>query len=387
MSPEGRQPGNSGAKDGFAQGRRAILLSLLVVFTAVFCGVKAQPAEAKPRVTSEAYCLVDMASGQVLLGHNQHQRRSPASTTKMVTALVVRSYCSLDEQVTISPKAAATPPSSIGIRSGQKWTLDDLLKACLVKSANDASVALAEHVAGSQALFGNLMTRKALLLGASQSNFVNASGLSSPNHLSTAYDLAIIGRAVLSDPYLASIVGSPRITINHPGYSQPFPINNTNRLLSAYPGCTGIKTGTTNRAGQCLVSSADQANQRLIAVALRSGDRYGDCRRMLDYGFEKNEYYRIFGKTDIIKWINTNGGRGKRIGVRPARRVGLLMAADEQPSVQKVIKMDYSPVKRPREGDRLGTLRIYYQGELVDSVPLVAASGNARKPWWMPWKR
>lgn len=259
----------------------AALAWLLLAATAA----PAATVEPAMSLSAASYCLLDSDSGRIILAEAAHTPRPVASTTKMMTAILVDEYLDYEEIAVVSEHADHTPEYTIGLRAGQQVAVGELLKVALIRSSNDAAVALAEQLTGDEALFAELMSKKAFALGAVNTRFQNASGLPAEGHYSSAYDLALIGRELLRHPRLSAIVATTETTFQHPAYSEPLPIRNTNQLLHSYPGATGIKTGTTNAAGQCLVVSATRHGSSLIAVALHAPNRNTDCRRLLDYGF------------------------------------------------------------------------------------------------------
>jgi D-alanyl-D-alanine carboxypeptidase (penicillin-binding protein 5/6) len=230
-----------------------------------------------------AACLVVDDHNKVLWGRADGERRAIASTTKMVTALVVRDEAGLEEEVTVSAAAAAIPEGKLSLQAGETFNVEELLYGLLLNSSNDAAVALAEHVSGSTEAFVALMNEEAARLGAGDTHFTTPHGLDATDHYSTAADLARLGAALLEDPVLARIVSSSEATIT--GSRRTVHLENTNLLLETYPGAIGIKTGFTASAGNVLVSAAERKGRRIIAVALGSADTFEDSRRLLDYGF------------------------------------------------------------------------------------------------------
>lgn len=239
------------------------------------------PLPARPPVSCAA-CVVALGD-DVLWGREIDARRPNASTTKMVTAILVVRTARLAETVEISRTAAATGGGGVHLRPGDRYTVDELLHALLLTSSNDAAVALAEHVAGSERAFVARMNAVARSLGAARSRFVTAHGLDAPGHYSTARDLARIALAVLRRPVLADIVATRSTTIS--GATGRERLVNTNPLLESYSGAVGVKTGYTRGAGDVLVAAAERRGRRLIAVALGSEDAAADARALLDYGF------------------------------------------------------------------------------------------------------
>jgi D-alanyl-D-alanine carboxypeptidase len=243
-----------------------------------------------PQVSAPAYILFDAQSDWVIASRSEDAPRAPASTTKVMTALVVADHAEFDEMVTISSTAPEAGESEIGIVAGERVSVADLLKALLVRSANDAAVALAEHVGGSVEGFAALMNDKAAALGMSNSHFVNPHGLDEEGHFTSAEDELIMSRALLDNPQLASMVVLEGIDF------PPAPDGTlrggpaTNRLLETYEGLLGIKTGYTLDASLVLTAAAERDGRRLFAVVMGSEGvegHFADVEELLDFGFEE----------------------------------------------------------------------------------------------------
>jgi D-alanyl-D-alanine carboxypeptidase (penicillin-binding protein 5/6) len=246
----------------------------------------AAPATGLPGLSAGGAVLLDPVTGGILYARRPFDPMPPASTTKIMTCLLVLERCGLDEVVAVSQRAATTGGSRIGLRAGGLIPVQDLLVGLMLRSGNDAATALAEHVAGSVEGFAALMTARAHALGALSTNFVNPHGLSARGHVSTAYDLALMAVAAMQNPVFRTLVASREHEI---GSLDPYwtrLLKSTNKLLWLYPGADGVKTGTTSEAGQCLVASATRDGRQLISVVLHSSDRYSDSARLLSAGFE-----------------------------------------------------------------------------------------------------
>lgn len=356
----------------------------LLLWLAILCLCLAFPAPllAAPRLSSPYYCLVDRETGQPILGKNASTRRPMASTTKMMTAILALEYAGLDEMAVVSKNADRTPEYTIGLSAGQQLPVGELLKAALIRSSNDAAVVLAEHVAGDEAFFADLMTKKAFAIGAMQTRFKNASGLPDPDHYSTAYDLALIGRNVLSKPYIAKMVATVEIDFKHPGYQQALTIRNTNGLLRSYPGADGIKTGTANESGKCLVASATRANRGLIAVVLKSGDREGDCKKLLDYGFNNTSQQKLLDQELSFKNLKINGGEKTWADIVPAEDLWLWLGNNKS-NIEKTVRLNYNLEAPLKKGQVLGELDIYVDGGYFKSIALVSREDIARQSWYL----
>ncbi len=243
--------------------------------------------QAPPTPLAEAALLGDEATGQVLWEKNAHERRAVASTTKIMTALLTLERADLDEEAVVSAAAAYTGGNMVGLTPGERLPVRDLLYGLLLNSGNDAATALAEHVAGSTDAFVAMMNAKAQALGMADTHFANPHGLDAEGHYSSAYDLWLLAREAMKNPTFREIVAMPSQTSGGRTYV------NLNPLLTAYPGADGIKTGTSDWAGECLVASATRRGHRLIAVVLHSPDRYRDTAALLDWGFAAYDWVPV----------------------------------------------------------------------------------------------
>lgn len=238
-----------------------------------------------PDIRASSALLIEGETGRVILEKNSRERRPMASLTKLMTAVLVLERGSLSDWVIVSRRAATTRGSSLGLRPGQRILLRSLLLGLLVRSANDAAVAAAEHVSGSEEEFVEQMNQKALTLGLYDTHFANCHGLDHPNHYSTAYDMAQLSQYAISLPLLANCVRNKEVAIWLHGYHRPRICRNSNKLLRFYLGADGIKTGYTEEAGKCLVGSASRGGHRLIAVLLNDNERWQDACELFEYGF------------------------------------------------------------------------------------------------------
>ena len=339
--------------------------------------------ETGPRIGASAAILVEATSGAVLYAKNEHRRRAPASTTKMMTAIVVLEKARLRDVVTVSRRAARTPGSTLGLKTGERIRLDELLQGVMLCSGNDGSVALAEHVAGSEAEFASLMNRKALELGALHTQFKNAHGLRAPSHYSTAFDLAIIARYAMKYPLFERYVGTKEEEMIWESSEKTRPIRNTNRLLWSFAGADGIKTGTTNEAGYCLVASASRYGRRFIAVVLHSPDRWGDCARLLEYGF--NEFsLRQIAKNDMpVCTVRIPNGRPDKVPLIPRRDMMVVIRRGEEGMYQRFITIYSEKLVPPiRRGTVLGRIGYAYRGTEVEGIDLLCGSSVRRRRFW-----
>ena len=262
-------------------------------FAALLCACAliqpAAGAAAAPEVEAGAAVLMERETGTVLYESHSHDKLEPASVTKIMTLLLVMEAIDggtvrLEDVVTVSSSAAAMGGSQVYLKEGEQMTVDELLKAVAVVSANDAAVALAEHLAGSEAAFVERMDRRAAELGMKDTNFVNCTGLPAAGHLTSAYDIALMSRALMAHPKIRDYTTIWMDTIR----GGQFQLSNTNKLVRFYSGCTGLKTGSTDSALYCLSATAEREGMELIAVVLKSPTsqkRFDGARALLDYGF------------------------------------------------------------------------------------------------------
>ncbi len=237
-----------------------------------------------PSVTAKTWVVYDATNDVVLAGSGIDETRPMASVTKIMTALVARDELDLDELVRVSATAAGVGESEIGLVAGERWTVEDLLYGIMVRSGNDAAVALAEAAAGSVSGFSELMNAKAAELGLENSSFTNPHGLDDGGHYTTARDLAVMGREFLEDPVLASMSRTKLIVFKPSPSGAPRNYTNTNHLLGEYPDVVGVKTGFTGQAGLVLVSAVETPGRTVIAVVMGSTEHFNDSRKLLDYG-------------------------------------------------------------------------------------------------------
>ena len=247
------------------------------------------PAEAAPVINASSAIMIEADTGNILFSKNADDIRPPASTTKIITALLAIECGNLEMPVKVSEKAALTNEASIYLTQNDLISLNSLVHGALIKSGNDACIAIAETIAPSEEEFVGLMNLKAKTLGAQNTTFFNTNGLPHQKHLTTASDLAMITRYALNNPVFREIVQKKTYELQWLNPPRHFTIKNTNKLLWAYPYATGVKTGTTVKAGKCLVASAKHDDRELIVVLLDSPDRFGDAQKLFEYGIKEKE--------------------------------------------------------------------------------------------------
>jgi len=260
-----------------------------------------------PAVTAAAALVMDLDSGQILYSLKPEDRLPPASTVKIMTALVTLQSASLDDVVEVSARAAGMQGSRMGLVAGEKLTVRELLFGLLLPSGNDAAVALAEHVAGEEEAFVALMNETAASLDLHGTHFSSSHGLDNPDETVSAADLAVLTQAALAYPAFSEIVAAPDAEV------AGRKLMNTNQLLGTYPGADGVKTGTTDAAGECLVASAMRDDHRLLVILLGSQDRYGDANALLNWANIGWKWRSVVLPDNALAWEVAPAGQRYRL--------------------------------------------------------------------------
>lgn len=260
-----------------------LMCFVLVIF--FFVSVNTGRADAPPSIRAAAAVLMEAKSGKTLYTKNPHQIRPPASLTKIMTAILALEETDLNASVRVSSAAAGKRGSSMRLVRGERQRVEDLLYGLMLPSGNDAAVAIAEQVAGTEAEFARMMTAKARQLGMINTGFQNASGLPAYGHYSTAYDLALLARYALKNKKFSEIVATKEKMVPGSQEGRTRRLINHNKLLWRYKYATGMKTGYTSSAGECLIASAARKGVTLIVVLLKDNNRYADAENLFEYGF------------------------------------------------------------------------------------------------------
>jgi len=339
-----------------------------------------QPADA-PQVEAKAAILMEQETGEVLCQQNAHDKLEPASVTKIMTLLlgmeaIDGGQISTGDTVTVSAHAASMGGSQVYLKEGEQMTVDDLLKAVAVVSGNDAAVALAEHIAGSEEAFVSRMNQRAAELGMEDTTFLNCTGLPAAGHLTSAYDIALMSRALLSHPDIRQYTTIWMDSIR----GGQFQLSNTNRLVRFYPGCTGLKTGSTDSAGYCLSASAERDCLSLIAVVLgseTSAKRFTAAETLLNYGFANYTLIdalagQALPPVEVLlgaeRWVQpVLQGSGK-----------VVVRRSQLDSVTTELRLAEN-VEAPVEQDQvLGEVTVLVNGQPLASLPLTAQTAVER---------
>lgn len=361
--------------------KRMISLALAVCLLAVL-SVPAAAAPEGPAVNAKAVCLMEKVTGRVLYEVNSHGALAPASVTKVMSLLLIFEALSegrlqLGEQITVSEHAASMGGSQIYLEPGEQMSTEDMLKAVVVSSANDAVVALGEQIAGSETAFVSLMNTRAEELGMANTHFVNCSGLDAEGHVTSAYDIALMSRELL---------------LNHPDVKKytmiwmdsvrdgQFHLANTNKLLRTYTGTTGLKTGFTSTAGSCLSGSAERGGMELICSILgspNSKERFAVAKNVFDYGFANYSLVEVFPE-GVLMPIPVRLGTASEVQPILSGNNRLILEKGSEKKLTRTVTLEEG-LEAPVEKDRkIGEMVVESEGTILLTVPIVAAEAIPR---------
>ena len=340
---------------------------------------------ASPAVKAKAAVLMEQGTGKVLYEKNSDQKLYPASVTKIMTMLLVAEAIddgkiSFSDKVAASKEAAAKGGSQIWLKEGETMTVDELFKAMSVYSANDACTALAEHVAGSEDGFINMMNERAAQLGMKNTHFENCTGLddTAENHLTTAYDIALMARALMGHEFVKKYTTIWMDSLRN-GATE---LVNTNKLVRFYSGCTGLKTGTTAKAGCCVCATATRDNTSLIAVVLgsdNSTDRFESAKAMLNYGFANYGVTQFGEKGSEIRSVAVESGKSDSVMTAAKESSSALLQKSQIKKAKIHINLP-KKVKAPvKKGSALGEIIITLDGETISRTDIVASHSVGKK--------
>ena len=362
------------------------LMAALIFLFGLF-PTKAQAVELD--VEGKSALLMDVETGTVLYEKNAHEKLSPASVTKVMTMLLIMEAIDSgkigwNDMVTVSESAAAKGGSQIYLKVGEQMSVTDMLKSIAVSSANDCACAMAEHIAGSEAAFVEMMNRRAKELGMNDTNFVNCTGLddgdAAVNHKTSAYDIALMSRELLKNhPDIKKFTTIWMDTVRNGAFG----LSNTNKLVRFYSGCTGLKTGFTSGAGYCLSSSAQREGMELIAVVMgceTSNIRTAACKGMLDYGFAN--FALVTPALEDVPQVPVTLGTSDTVKLIPEGTAGLLIDKATKNSITTEISTEESVSAPVAKGQTLGTMTVKSGETVLTQIPLVAAEDIPRLTWW-----
>ncbi|SEF98139.1 D-alanyl-D-alanine carboxypeptidase family protein [Nitrosomonas ureae] len=349
------------------------LLFVLLLMCLAVSSVSAQQQEIP--VAAKAFMLSDYQTGQVLAGQNVHERIEPASLTKLMTAYVVFSalkqgQLTLDQTALVSESAWRMIGSRMFIEPNKRVTVDELIRGMIVQSGNDACIALAETVAGSEANFVTLMNKEAKHLGMQNTHFTNTTGLPDPNHYTTAHDLTLLATAIIRDfPDFYPLYSLKEYTYNN--ITQP----NRNRLLWIDPHVDGMKTGWTKTAGYCLITSAIRDKRRLISVVIgakSANARSIESQRLLNYGFQFYDTLQLYKKNDSLATIHLWKGTQNELKAGFDRDVFFTLPKGQADKLKATMEYKQPLIAPVQLGQEVGTVKFTLDDKTVEIYPLVA---------------
>lgn len=335
------------------------------------------PVANPPEINAKSAILMEASTGEIIYKKNENEKLSPASITKIMTMLLVveaieNNKLSFYDKVTTSEHAASMGGSQIWLEIGEAMTVHDLLKAVAVGSANDASVALGEHIAGSEEGFVSMMNTRAKELGMSNTNFTNACGLDDDNLYTSAKDVAIMSRELISHDVIKQYTTIWMDTIRN----ETVQLVNTNKLVRFYRGATGLKTGTTSNAGCCVSATAKREGMELIAVIMgaeSSNERFSNAKKLLDYGFANLTIYKTSEKVEYKKKINVKNGQKKTIKLIYDSIENELIKTENKSNikVETVLKDEIeAPIKK---NDKIGIVKVLLNDKVIKKYEIKSA--------------
>lgn len=371
---------------------RKILPALLLAGIFLFTGAHAQPLESASPValTAPCYLLMEADTGTVIFEKNADEQRPVASVTKLMTVLLLlerieRGELSLTDPVTVSKTAAAATGSTALLDAGSVYPVGDLLRATIVASGNDSAMALAEHVAGTEQAFVQLMNEKAASMGLQNTVYVNCTGLPVQGQHTSARDVAAIARAVCAYPLYFENSSLWMSQLKHPS-GRMTDLTNTNRLVRFYTDCDGLKTGSTAEAKYCLAATASRNGMRLIAVVLgadTSQHRFDDARAMMDYGFGAYTRTQVISAGDLTGYqLPVTRGAKENVNVAVGKGLSMLLRAGQADQLRVELALPDAVQAPMAAGTVVGSARVLLDGEVVAELPAVLAE-DVRLPGYL----
>ena len=328
-------------------------------------------------IKAKSAILMEVNTGEILYEMNSDEQLPPASITKIMSLLLVmeaidHGEMSVEDVIAASEHACSMGGSQIWLEPGESMTVDDLLKAAVIASANDATVALGEQIAGSEEAFVAMMNARATQLGMTNTNFINATGLDAEGHKSTAHDVAIMSAELIKHDLIKNY-STVWMDSLRDGQSE---LVNTNKLVRFYEGTTGLKTGTTSGAGYCLSATAERNGLELVAVIMSgdtSQDRFNGAKKLLDYGFANYAYSDIVPELDGATSIDVNGGVLPQVKIEAKNNFNLLLKKSQASGVTQKLNLPKNVSAPVKKGDVLGTVDFYSGDNQIGSVDVTAA--------------
>ncbi|WP_207368207.1 D-alanyl-D-alanine carboxypeptidase family protein [Heyndrickxia coagulans] len=354
-------------------------------------------AEKKNELAPEAKSaiLIEQATGKVLYSKNSHEELPPASMTKIMTMLLImealdKGEIKMDEKVRTSEYAASMGGSQIFLEPGEEMTVEQMLKGIAIGSANDAAVAMAERIGGSEEAFVDKMNERAKALGLKNTHFENVTGLPVKGHYSSAYDMAVMAKQLLKHHGITNFTGKYEDYLRE-GSDKKFWLVNTNKLVRHYPGVDGLKTGFTNEAKFCLTATAKKNGMRVIAVVFGASStkvRNAQVSKMLDYAFSQYTSHPLYRKGAVLDQVKVSKGSMRHVQAVTSEPVSVLTKKGVKLSnLKKNVELKKNVQAPVQKGDEIGTLTVSQDGKVLAKTTLVADKTVKRAGWWQLFKR
>jgi len=353
-----------------------LLMIMLLVLPAYTVNAEGQPFD----INSKSALLMDAGTGTILYEKNAHEQLAPASVTKIMTMLLVMesldsNKITLNDNVVISERASKMGGTQLYLEAGEIKTVEELMKGVAIRSANDASLALGEYIAGTEELFINQMNNRAKELGMENTTFVNTNGLPAEGHVTTAYDIALMSRELLKHKDIHKWLTTWMDTVVVGKRQSPQSLVNTNKLLNTYQGINGIKTGYTSAAMHCLSASATRGNTTFIAVIMAaptSPIRFGEATKLLDYGFANYNTVEIAKKDGVIGTVMLGKGKKDQIEAVAKDNLNALVQKGNESKVEKEILLPPSITAPVLQGDKIGEVIARIDGKEIGRVDIIS---------------
>lgn len=357
----------------FGDFMKRILLSIILALNITCCAYGEQP-----QINAASGILMDIKSGQVLWEKNATEPMAMASTTKIMTATIALEMGNLEDTVCVSERASQAPPVKMHLSRGENISLENLLYAMMLESANDSAVAIAEHIAGSVEEFATLMNNKARELGCKDTVFVTPNGLDSGDHHSTAYDMALITRYALNNDKFAEIINTRNISFSSD--KKAYSMVNKNRLLNEYEGAFGVKTGFTGKAGHCFVGAARREDSSYISVVLASGwgstgkaKKWSDTKEILNYGFDNFQKKVLYEMGYSCGQLSVENSKVKQVELVLENDVTALINKDGSDKVDIIFSLPESLIAPVEKNQTVGLACVRVNGQTVGNVGIATA--------------